>query len=95
MANKKDPDYKLVDMLYRNYKSFRDFLRFPPSHRDIDPEYPACDLLLDIEAVDDIKRENNGQGYYYKVFTVASRCLLHNDRIYKYRAIIKMFPPRL
>jgi hypothetical protein len=92
MVNQENTNNQLeiVPVLYKNYKTFRDFLRFPPCHFDIDPEYPGCGVFLDIESIDNIKRESNGSGYVYKIFTVNSRCLYHNDRIYRYRAIIKM-----
>lgn len=89
MVNQKDTNNQLTDMLEKKYKSFRDFLRYPPSHNDIDPSYPKCDYLLDLERVDGVHNENYGYGYRYKSFVVTCRCLVHKDMIYRYRAGIK------
>ena len=89
MANKKDTDNQLTDLLKKHYKTFRDFLSYPPAHNEIDPSFEYCCIELDMESIGDIKKTANSLGYNGKSFTVSCRCPSHNEILYRYRATIR------
>lgn len=89
MANQKNPIYKLVKKLEKTYKSFNDFLRYPPTHGDIDPDYSPCNVFLDVTSITDIKKMGNGT----KEFLVTSLCPLHLLKL-QYRATLRTRYPQ-
>jgi hypothetical protein len=89
MANKKDTDNQLVDILKKHYKTFRDFLSYPPAHNEIDPYFSGCIQELDLIRVEEIKNTGNTIGYNGKTMIVVCECRLHSEVTYRYRATIR------
>lgn len=74
-----------VKFLEKNYCSFANFLKKPPSHNEIDPHYPNCYDYLDIITV---KPNPIAWGKRQKNIQVIAMCIYHKLN-YEYRAIIK------
>lgn len=57
---KKNLELRPVEKLEKYYLSFDKFLKKPPQHRDLDPHYPDCYLVMDflsLHKTDHYKKE--------------------------------------